>query len=122
MSFFQRLDVIALAILFAYVVVAVIYVTHRIRCVSAAQTGGSGPRHPRIGLAADLGAWVRTLKSVAHVAPFLGLAGVCEGIFAAFYPYAGVIGIAAALSGSLITTAGGLIVAVPAAWSYNHLR
>jgi biopolymer transport protein ExbD len=110
MSFFQRLDVIALAVLLAYVVLASVYVSHQIRSTNK-------------DASADLGAWLRILRSIAHVAPYLGLAGACDGIFVAFsYLIPSVLGIAAALAGALITTAAGLIVAVPATWFYNHFQ
>jgi hypothetical protein len=124
MSFFQRLDVVVLALLLGYVIVAFIYVTHRIRSTSASATQNDGQAR-RMASAADVSVWVRTLESIARVAPFFGLAGVCEGIFEAFGPRAGyprAATIAAALSETLITTAAGLVVAIPAIWSYNHLR
>jgi biopolymer transport protein ExbD len=129
MSFFQRLDVVALALLLAYVFVAFIYVNRRIRSIDgrATQNGGSALQRGSMSPAADLSVWVKTLKSIAHVAPFLGLAGACDGIFQAFTPiavswYTRVGAIAAIVSGALITTAAGLVVAIPAAWFYNHLQ
>ena len=77
--------------------------------------------------AADLSLGVGTLKSIASTGPFLGLAGTCFGIMSAF----GGIGmqkdaalaiIASRIAAALVTTATGLLVAVPAVWSYNYLR
>lgn len=124
LSFFQRLDVIALAILLAYVVIAAIYVSRRIRSANAiaSRNNGQALSLDRVAPGADLHVWVGTLKSIARVAPFFGLAGVCDGIFGSFrgsfYRY----GIAAAISGTVITTAAGLIVAIPATCVYHHLR
>lgn len=129
MSFFQRLDAAVLALLFAYVVVAAFYVTCRIRSANAStpRNDDSAPQRGRMSPAAGLGVWVKALDSVTRVAPFLGLAGVCEGIFNAFSASAAMrhtsmTGIAAIVAGTLITTAAGLIVAIPATWFYNHLQ
>lgn len=70
-----------------------------------------------------------TLKSIAVVAPYLGLLGTCSGIVTGFRG----IGIVAdsalaavmasgAVTVAFITTAAGLLVAIPATWSYNYLR
>jgi MotA/TolQ/ExbB proton channel family len=78
-------------------------------------------------LVAGLSRGVETLKSIAAAAPFLGLAGTSYGILEGFYrlgytKYSGVGSIAADIGGALVTTAMGLIVAGPAAVSYNVLR
>jgi biopolymer transport protein ExbB/TolQ len=78
-------------------------------------------------LVADLSFGGRTLKSIASTAPFLGLAGTCVGILSAFRGYAMERGtvlamIATYIAASLLTTAAGLLVAIPAVWSQNYLR
>jgi biopolymer transport protein ExbD len=70
---------------------------------------------------------VETLKSIAWAAPFLGLAGTCYGMLEGFYrlgyqKYGGIGSIVADIGVALVTTAAGLIVAIPAALSYNVLR
>jgi biopolymer transport protein ExbB/TolQ/biopolymer transport protein ExbD len=78
-------------------------------------------------LAADLSLGVGALRSIASIAPFLGLAGTCFGILSAFRGFgmqkqAALAMMTTYIAASLITTATGLIVAVPAVWSYNYLR
>jgi len=78
-------------------------------------------------IAADLGFEMGALKSIASTAPFLGLAGTCLGILSAFggvgmEKSAALAMIAARMAAALITTAAGLLVVVPAVWSYNYLR
>ena len=85
----------------------------------------SQPGHKR--LVAELGRGLGTLKSIASAAPFLGLAGTHYGILGGFYglgihPYGGIGSIWADIAGTLVTTVAGLIVAIPAAVSYNVLR
>ena len=78
----------------------------------------------RKNLVAELSRGVGTLQSIAAAAPFLGLAGTCYGMLEGFYrlgsqKYGGVGSIVAGVGGALVTTAWGLIVAIPAAVSYN---
>jgi hypothetical protein len=75
-------------------------------------------------LLADLSRGVGTLKAIASAAPFLGLAGTSYGILCLFarglfwsYEWSPL-----QTSAALVATASGLIVAVPAAISYNILR
>jgi biopolymer transport protein ExbD len=72
---------------------------------------------------ADLSCGLRTLQSIAFAAPFLGLAGTCYGILCLFargwvLKWWSPVQISVAL----VATAAGLIVAMPAAISYNILR
>lgn len=70
---------------------------------------------------------ISALGTIAHIAPLLGLLGTVTGTMKAF----GVLGrfgavadpsiLAKGISEALITTAGGIIVAVPAVISYNIL-
>jgi hypothetical protein len=81
----------------------------------------------RKNLVAELSRGVGTLKSIAAAAPFLGLAGTCYGILGGFYglgrmKYAGLGSLLADIAATLVTTVAGLVVAVPAAVSYNVLR
>jgi biopolymer transport protein ExbD len=85
----------------------------------------SQPGHKR--LVAELSRGVGTLKAIAAAAPFLGLAGTSYGILGGFYGlgvrgHGGIGSLFADIAGTLATTVAGLIVAIPAAVSYNVLR
>jgi|SRR5579872_3760971 biopolymer transport protein ExbD len=77
---------------------------------------------------ADLSRGLGTLKVIASVAPFLGLAGTSYGILSALYfDYSGsraqlVELIFARVGAALTTTVAGIIIAIPAIISYNLLR
>jgi biopolymer transport protein ExbB len=66
------------------------------------------------------------LATVGSTAPFVGLLGTTMGIVNAFHSMAqqgasgGLAGISAGISEALITTAFGLLVAIPAVWAYNY--
>jgi biopolymer transport protein ExbB len=75
----------------------------------------------------DLGRHLNTLGSVAAVAPLLGLLGTVMGMIRIFAAVeAGGMGDATALSGgiaeALVTTAAGLVVAIPALLAHRHFR
>lgn len=79
-------------------------------------------------LVSDLSGALRTLKAIALIAPFLGLAGTCYGILAAFSFGAAMEKnallhmLSANLAATLITAAAGILVAIPAVVSYNFLH
>lgn len=65
------------------------------------------------------------LATIASIAPFVGLFGTCKGIIAAFSDIAtqgmgGPSVIAAGISEALVSTATGLLVAIPALMFYNY--
>ena len=66
------------------------------------------------------------LGTVGSTAPFVGLLGTTMGIVNAFVGMAaqgasgGLAGISAGIAEALITTAFGLMVAIPAVWAYNY--
>lgn len=66
------------------------------------------------------------LATVGSTAPFVGLLGTTMGIVSAFNAMSaggasgGLAGIAGGISEALITTALGLLVAIPAVWFYNY--
>ncbi len=66
------------------------------------------------------------LATVGSTAPFVGLLGTTMGIVSAFTAMSaggasgGLAGIAGGISEALITTAFGLLVAIPAVWFYNY--
>jgi len=66
------------------------------------------------------------LGTVGSTAPFVGLLGTTMGIVNAFQAMSmggaagGLAGIGAGIAEALITTAFGLLVAIPAVWAYNY--
>jgi biopolymer transport protein ExbB/biopolymer transport protein TolQ len=65
------------------------------------------------------------LATVGSTAPFVGLLGTVMGIVNAFASLqggtaGGIAGISAGIAEALITTAFGLLVAIPAVWGYNY--
>jgi biopolymer transport protein ExbB len=67
------------------------------------------------------------LATVGATAPFVGLLGTTMGIVNAFTSMAssgsgGIASISAGVAEALITTAFGLIVAIPAVWAYNYFQ
>ena len=67
------------------------------------------------------------LATVGATAPFVGLLGTTMGIVNAFQGMAvsgsgGLASIGGGISEALITTAFGLIVAIPAVWAYNYFQ
>ena len=97
-------------------------------CAIQAPAGAIARARPRKKWVAFVNRFgVGTLKSIASTAALLGQAGTCFGIMSAF----GAIGMqkatalammASRIAAALVTTASGLLVAVPAVWSYNYLR
>ncbi|HEX5386265.1 MAG TPA: MotA/TolQ/ExbB proton channel family protein [Gemmatimonadales bacterium] len=75
---------------------------------------------------ADFKRGLGVLGTVGSTAPFVGLLGTVMGIVTAFVGMAqqgasgGLAAISAGIAEALITTAFGLIVAIPAVWAYNY--
>lgn len=77
------------------------------------------------GEMARLKQYLPILATIASIAPFVGLFGTCKGIIAAFSDIAtqgmgGPSVIAAGISEALVSTATGLLVAIPALMFYNY--
>src|SRR5215207_1210164 len=75
----------------------------------------------------DLKRGLGVLATVGATAPFVGLLGTTMGIVNAFVGMAasgsgGLSAISAGVAEALITTAFGLIVAIPAVWAYNFFQ
>ncbi len=76
---------------------------------------------------ADLRRGIGTLATIATTAPFIGLFGTVIGIIHAFDSIArqggggGSATVSQGISEALVTTALGLVVAIPAAWMFNYL-
>ncbi len=74
---------------------------------------------------AELKRGVSTLATIGSSAPFVGLFGTVVGIINAFKGIAqeksaGLAAVAGGISEALVTTALGLVVAIPAVWAYNY--
>jgi len=78
----------------------------------------------QILLANELKSGLGLLATVGSTAPFVGLLGTTMGIVNAFTGMAtaggGLEAISAGIAEALITTAVGLLVAIPAVWLYNY--
>lgn len=76
--------------------------------------------------AAKLKARLGVLATVGSTAPFVGLFGTVVGIINAFASLAahggGFESVSAGIAEALVTTAGGLLVALPAVWAYNFFQ
>ncbi len=66
------------------------------------------------------------LATIGATAPFVGLFGTVVGIIKAFQGLGkgggGIASVSAGIAEALITTAGGLAVAIPAVWAYNYFQ
>ncbi len=66
------------------------------------------------------------LATIGATAPFVGLFGTVVGIIRAFQGMAtgggGIASVSAGIAEALITTAGGLLVAIPAVWAFNYFQ
>lgn len=132
MNWLQCLDVVVLALMLAHIVVVVIRVCYSYRLarrVEGIDTSSRAFQCDRTKLVTDLSIKVGTLKSVALVAPYLGLSGACSGIVTGFRGIDIVADsglealiISGTVTVAFITTIAGLLVAIPALWSYNYLR
>ncbi|HXS99743.1 MAG TPA: MotA/TolQ/ExbB proton channel family protein [Elusimicrobiota bacterium] len=76
---------------------------------------------------AELETGMGTLGTIASVAPFIGLFGTVVGVMRAFHDLAAAAGagpglVAVGISEALVTTAAGLLVAIPAVAAFNHFN
>ena len=122
-----HVDAIVLALMLAYIVVVVLCVRHRYHRARSARGIDDSARRK---LAADLSAQAANLRSIASTAPYCGLVGTCAGILSAS-GFGGSVAMekntflammAARIATALLTTAAGILVAVPASCSYNFFR
>lgn len=126
----ERLALFGLALMLVHIVVVAIRVSHR--CHSARRAKGMDRanqafRRDRRKLVNKLNLWVGSLKSIASTAPYLGLAGTCLGTLSIFQGYVGsrngfFVMVVTQVDAAFLSTAAGLLVAVPAVVSYNYLR
>jgi biopolymer transport protein ExbB/biopolymer transport protein TolQ len=78
-------------------------------------------------LQAELKRGMGVLATVGSTAPFVGLLGTTMGIVNSFTGMAesgsgGLAAVSAGIAEALITTAFGLLVAIPAVWFYNYFQ
>jgi biopolymer transport protein ExbB/biopolymer transport protein TolQ len=76
---------------------------------------------------AELDKGMGALGTIASVAPFIGLFGTVVGVMRAFHDLAAASGagpglVAVGISEALVTTAAGLLVAIPAVAAFNHFN
>lgn len=97
------------------------------RRFAATNTDDLALRRSQRMFAADLSLSINSLKSIAYAAPFLGFVGTCIGILDSFtgltmQKWLAFVTMISTLVRAPITAAAAVLVAVPAIWSYNHLR
>lgn len=124
MTWLGHLDVIVLTLLLAYTLFVVIWFSYRCHTTRRVEEIDSASRWK---LASELSIRVGNLKSIASAAPYLGLVGTCFGIMSAFRGigmerHAALAMMSSLIAAALITTAAGIVVAVPATCSYNYLH
>lgn len=129
---FERLVFASLALLLAYIVLVlgrfyVPYASFRRESGFLSVTPNYAGRGER-KLVADLSRGLGMLRSINSVAPYLGLAGACEGVLyrlmwlsIAMPRDSAITVMAAEVAAALITTAAGIIVATSATLSHNLL-
>jgi biopolymer transport protein ExbD len=122
----ERLAIVVLALMLPYILIVVIRVSHRYQSARRAPEIELGTQNLR-KTATELSAEVSSLNSIASVAPYIGLAGTCMGILSVFRGYgmakqAVIEMIASETAAALLSTAAGILVAVPATCFYNFLR
>jgi biopolymer transport protein ExbD len=123
---FARLDMLALALLLAYIFAVAIHASRRYylsRRALRIHCDSRGLRKLATGLRLEVG----HLRSVAYIAPYLGLLGTCLGLLSLFNGFAmeshaARVMLASKAAAALLTTAAGILVAVPATCFYNYLR
>ncbi len=124
MNWLGRLDVIALALLLMYTLTTVIHASYHFRVARRAREIDSASRRK---LVAELNVKMGCLNGIASTAPYLGLVGACCGVMSALTGigmerHAALAMMTSIMAAALVTTAAGIIVAVPATCSYNYLR
>jgi biopolymer transport protein ExbB len=126
----ERLALLGLALMFLHAVVVTVRVSCRYYSARRAEvtaTSSQAFQRVRRELVAKLNLSVDSLKSVASTAPYLGLAGTCLGIMGMFRGFEGsthdfFVIFATEIEAAFMSTAAGLLVAVPAIMSYHCLR
>jgi biopolymer transport protein ExbB len=128
----ERSVLVTLALMFAYTVFIVIrffcrYYLGRRTLQDFKPDHYPDVRRTDLKLVADLTPGIEMLKGIASAAPFLGLAGTCYAFLAGFRNISGsrasglayLVGV---IVHAPLATVAGIVVAIPAAFSYNALR
>lgn len=126
MDWLRRLDVIVLAFMLVFTLIIVIQVFYRRQILRDSREIDS---LGRTKLRAELSVQALRLNSVASIAPYLGMLGACFGIMEApgmgsgfgMEKGAALRLITSGIAASLITTAAGILVTIPAICSYNYV-
>ena len=123
MNWLARLDVILLALLLAYTFAVAI---HSIRLLRTARRAQGTDRPTRTKVRAELNIEAGNLKSIAFIAPYLGLIGTCFGTLSVFRGFdmekhAALLMLTSRVAASLVTAPVGMMVALPATCFYNYL-
>jgi biopolymer transport protein ExbB len=125
MTWIGHVDVFLLALLLGYVVAVFAYVSFCYFLARRAREMDTDSQSRR-KLVSDLRIEVSSLKSIAFIAPYLGLGGTCLGLLNLFRGigmerHAVIALMAVQAAAALVTTGAGILVAVPATCFYNHL-
>ncbi len=93
---------------------------------AAAEIHDRTVRRHLITMGSDLRRGLAVLATVGSTAPFIGLFGTVIGIINAFRAMGatgrgGVATVSTGIAEALVTTAFGIMVAIPAVWLFNHL-
>jgi biopolymer transport protein ExbD len=120
----ERVVLVALAVTLVRVILLSVLAAYRMARLRRATDFTTGARRT---LAADLSIKVKRIRLISLVAPYLGLVGACIGILSTFRGYIGtmqgfVIMVVSGIQAALLSTAAGILVAVPATLSHNYLR
>lgn len=122
----ERLVLIVLALMLIAVVAIVGDFWYRYRLAAVAEANNASHRAQRNAVV-ELSLKLRSLRSIFVTAPYLGLIGSCSGILSTFRAYSGsrsgfIVMVVSGLEVALLSTAAGILVALPATCSYNCLR
>ena len=126
----ERWVLYTLALMLAYLLIVAARVSYRYylaRRTEATDLSSDQFRRARKQLIADLSVKVGGLKSVVVAAPYLGLVGTCVGMLGGFTGYSGtrrgfVVMASVVAMAALLSTAAGILVALPATCLYNFFR
>ena len=126
LNWIARLDVFVLALMLTYVIAVFSRAFYRYHFAPGAQ-GSDSPRGECREFIGELGIKAGSIKAIASASPYVGLVGTCFGISSVFRGFAmekhrvQIIETSVAAV-SLVPTAAGILVAVPAICFHNYLR
>jgi len=124
MNWIARLDVFVLALMLTYIIVVFSRAFCRYHFPRRAEDTDAASRECR-ELIAELSIKASSIKSIASAAPYAGLVGTCFGISSVLRGFGmekHMVRIieTSIVAASLVTTAAGILVAVPATCFHNH--